>query len=275
MAYSLDDLIDLDEYPINDLEGAGAALLDRCRTMLRESAMCHLPDFVRPAALAEIQNEAVARTEHTYWMQTQRRAYSWRNPDDYPAGHPVGMSTPNLVGTITNDRFPRDGAFNSIFEQPALTEFIRQCLEFDTLHPVNCPYLAANVKVMGEGSKHAWHFDQNDGAVTFMIQTAAEGGHFEYVPFLRDEDDENYDAVGELLAGKERETVRPPLRAGSFCLFAGRRSIHRVTEVTRGSPDRLLAVFSYHHVPGHQYRESTVRSVLGRLPDDYPTPQVS
>jgi hypothetical protein len=205
-------------------------------------------------------------------MDEQRRAYSWRNPSDYPAGHPVTLSTPNFIGSITKDRFPPQGAFVSIFEQPALTGFVRRCLELETLHPVNCPYLAANVKVMSEGCKHAWHFDQNDGAVTLMIQSAAQGGHFEYVPYLRAEDDENYDEVGALLSGEERPTVRPALRDGSFCLFKGRRSIHRVTEVTQGEPDRLLAVFSYHHVPGHQYRESTVKAVLGRLPDTYPNP---
>ena len=42
-----------------------------------------------------------------------------------------------------------------------------------------------------------------------------------------------------------------------------------MTEVTEGSPDRLLAVFSYHHASGHRYRDSTVRAVLGRMPEDY------
>ena len=34
-------------------------------------------------------------------MRTPRRAYSWRDPDDYPSGHPVGMTNPNHIGTIT------------------------------------------------------------------------------------------------------------------------------------------------------------------------------
>ena len=89
------------------------------------------------------------------------------------------------------------------------------------------------------------------------------------MPYLRDEDDENYDEVGRLLSGEEMPLRRAPLAAGSFCLFGGRRSIHRVSEVTKGAPDRLLAVFSYHHEAGHRYRDSTVKSVLGRLPEDY------
>lgn len=272
MSYPLEALIDLDRYPIHDLDGEGRDLLARCREMLDTQAICHLPEFVREDALAAIQAEARARIDDTYWMTVQRRAYSWRDPLEYPEGHPVTLTTPNRVGTITGDMFPREGAFVSTFEQPALTEFIRQCMRFETLHPVACPYLAANVKVMDEGARHAWHFDQNDGAVTFMIEPAAEGGHFEYIPLLRDDGHENYDAVGRLLRGEESGVLRAGLGAGSFCLFRGRRSIHRVSEVTRGNPDRLLAVFSYHHAAGHRYPESTVKSVLGRLPDTYADP---
>ncbi|MGB0555138.1 MAG: HalD/BesD family halogenase [Alphaproteobacteria bacterium] len=272
MAYQLKDLVNLERYPIDDLDGAGATLLQSCQDSLADGAMCHLPDFVKPEALAVIQAEVNALRNRTYWMEVERRAYSWRDPDNYPRGHPVTRTTPNLLGTITQDCFPKRSAFVSIFEQPALTGFIRRCLGLDSLYPVACPYLAANVKVMGEGCRHAWHFDQNDGAVTLMIQSAAAGGHFEYVPYLRDEDDENYTEVGRLLSGEDIPTQRADLADGSFCLFKGRRSIHRVSEVTQGAPDRLLAVFSYHHIPGHRYKDSTVRSVLGRLPESYPNP---
>ena len=125
------------------------------------------------------------------------------------------------------------------------------------------------MKVMSEGCRHAWHFDQNDGAVTFLFQNASEGGQFQYVPFLRSEDDENYAGVMRLMEGDHSGVRSAALGPGSFCLFKGRRSIHRVSEVTRGSPDRLLAVFSYHRDEGHRYRDSTVKSVLGRMPDDY------
>ena len=266
MAYLLEDLVDLDRYPIDDLDNLGAMLLQSCQKELTEGSICHLGDFIKPEALAVIQDETNSLLKKTYWMEEERRAYSWRNPDDYPQGHPVTLTTPNLIGTITQNCFPREGAFRSIFEQPALTEFVRRCLNQENLYPVACPYLAANVKVMGKGCRHAWHFDQNDGAVTLMIQSASEGGHFEYVPYLRAEDDENYAEVQRLLTGEELPIQRAGLTDGSFCLFKGRRSIHRVSEVTRGLPDRLLAVFSYHNIPGHKYKDSTVRSVLGRLP---------
>jgi len=269
MSYSLSDLVDIERYPIDDLSGRGADLVASCIERMRNTAMCHLPGFVRAEAVEAIRLEALARRDTAYWMKTERRAYSWRDPDDYPSDHPVGMTTPNHIGTITTDEFAPDSAFVSLFELTKLTQFLRAALEEPALHPVGCPHLAANVKVMGVGCKHAWHFDQNESAVTFMIQNASGGGDYEYVPYLRSEENENYGGVANLLRGEHKGVVREKLGPGSFCLFKGRRSIHRVTEVTRGDPDRLLAVFSYHTTPNHRYRDSTVRSVLGRLPRNY------
>lgn len=273
--WTLEELVDLERYPIHDLSGRGEALLAECRRALDGTALCHLPGFVNARAVDAVLAEANARAETTYWMETRRRAYSWRNPDDYPDAPAVGFTNRNHIGSITKDVFPRDGAFVSLHELPELTNFVRECMSQDALYPVACPYLAANIKVMTEGSVHAWHFDQNDGAVTLLFQNAASGGEFQYVPFLRDDGDENYDGVMRLFEG-DRSLVRSAtLSPGSFCLFRGRRSIHRVSEVTEGSPDRLLAVFSYHREPGHRYRESTFKSVLGRLPDDYRTSPAS
>ncbi len=270
--YTLDELIDLERYPINDLDGRGKELVSECQQSLEDLAVCHLPDFVRPEAVAAICAESEEGKDGTYWVRNNRRAYSWRNPDDYPEGHPVTLGSPNLLGTITTDQFAADSAFVSLFQLPELTRFLRKILRQAELYPVECPYLAANIKVMSEGCKHAWHFDQNDGAVTFLFQHADEGGHFEYVPYLRSDDDENYAGVRPLLEGRDQGVQRVDLSPGSFCLFKGRRSLHRVTEVTRGAPDRLLAVFSYHSVAGHRYVESTVTSVLGRLPDNFSIP---
>jgi hypothetical protein len=269
VAYTLEQLVDLERYPLGRLDSAGAELVARCQQELEDHAVCHLPGFVRAEAVAAICAESARGKDSTYWVRNNRRAYSWRDPAKYAEGHTVGVGSPNHLGTITTDAFAADSAFVSLFQLPELTEFLRTILRQPELFPVACPYLAANIKVMGEGCKHAWHFDQNDGAVTFLFQNAAAGGQFEYVPYLRSDDDENYEAVESLLDGSESGVKRVALDPGSFCLFKGRRSLHRVTEVTRGAPDRLLAVFSYHSIAGHRYVESTVESVLGRLPDDF------
>ena len=44
-----------------------------------------------------------------------------------------------------------------------------------------------------------WSFDTNDGVVSLMFQTADEGGHFEYAPYRRDEVNENYGGIQELV----------------------------------------------------------------------------
>ena len=70
----LAEIVDLARYPVDRLESpAGRALVARCRAALERDALCALPDFVRPAALAVM----VAEAEHL-----APRAYRYdRRPD--------------------------------------------------------------------------------------------------------------------------------------------------------------------------------------------------
>lgn len=49
---------------------------------------------------------------------------------------------------------------------------------------------------------------------------------------------------------------------GTFVLFRGRRSIHRVAPVGPTAKPRLIALFSYDRQPGMVFPQATVRSVL-------------
>ena len=130
-----------------------------------------------------------------------------------------------------------------------LTEFVRQMLGYETLYRSACPTLSIQVNVMDEGDRFDWHFDTNDGVVSFMIQNADTGGAFEYVPLIRDEDDENYDTVSDVFDGSH-EPRRQTASAGTLLLFLGRRSIHRVAPVGATKRSRLSLLYSYDRTPG-------------------------
>ncbi len=263
MSLTLSEVVNLTRYPIENLDGEGATMLARCRYALQRSAMCYLPGFLTNRALTLLQAEVMSVRQRAFRNTAPRPPYAWRDPTRFPKDHPVAQRLPQSLGSVTRNHFDANGALISSFEQPAITEFVRRCLGFDSLYPVECPYLSVNVKVMVRGDQHAWHFDQNDGVVSLLIQAAEEGGDFEYVPYIRDEEDENYAAVDALFAGETEGIVRPPLEAGTFCLFKGRRSIHRVSEITRDNPPRLMALFSYDHKPGMTYPNQTLQAVLG------------
>lgn len=84
-----------------------------------------------------------------------------------------------------------------------------------------------------------------------MLQTAHSGGACEYVPFMRGDDDAgSFAAVGGILDGDARAVQVPEQAPGALVIFRGARTLHRVT-ATAGTRTRLVAVFSYSHVPGY------------------------
>ena len=149
-----------------------------------------------------------------------------------------------------------------LFFWDTLTEFIRRCLGFETLYCSACPYLALELKVFDTGDDLCWHYDTNDGVVSLLLQQPDEGGGFEYAPFIRSEEDENYDEVRRVFEGTSERVRRPRFEAGTLVLFRGRRSIHRVAPVGLTSKPRLIMLFSYDHKPDMVFPEETVRAVI-------------
>ena len=96
-----------------------------------------------------------------------------------------------------------------------------------------------------------WHFDRGMTVITLLAQAPEGGGHFEYVPNIRSEVAENFEAVGRILDG-HRESVRSvEIAAGTLMLFRGHYSLHRVTRV-EGTRRRLQLIFSYADRPDLQ-----------------------
>ena len=145
----------------------------------------------------------------------------------------------NRYGYLLYDQLKKTALISQLFEWAPLTEFVRQVLGFETLYRTADPYLSIVVNIMQTGDELAWHFYTNDGVVSLMLQPADEGGHFEYAPYIRDEVDENYGGIQKLFEGSSSLADQPAIEAGTFVLFKGRRSCHRVTPITQSNQPRL------------------------------------
>ena len=55
---------------------------------------------------------------------------------------------------------------------------------------------------MNDGDELHWHFDQTDFVVSIAIQSSDAGGDFENAMLIRSADDEHYDDVAAVLAGR-------------------------------------------------------------------------
>ena len=104
-------------------------------------------------------------------------------------------------------------------------------------------------KVAFECDLDGWHYDPNDGVITLMLQPSESGGEFEYAPYIRNEQEENYTDVKRLFDSPDTEAQRIKLEAGTFTLFNGRFSMHRVRPVGSTKQPRIVAIFSYDQRP--------------------------
>jgi 2OG-Fe(II) oxygenase superfamily len=263
---SLDQIVDLDCYPIHELDSpAGKALVRRARTALHAVGACDLPGFLRPEAITAAVDSALSvrakayRTEQTHDVEFSGLAPESLAPDD-PRRTRIRSSK---EGTALDD-IPADSPVRTVYESGELTAFVGAALEIDPIYRSDDPLGALNYMYYAPGDELGWHFDGADFVVTLLLQGSEAGGTFEFAPMLRSADDRNDEGVRALLAGTgDVKTMSG--EAGTLALFRGHWSPHRVTPV-EGSQTRVNAVLSYAREPGHRLGAETYRLFYGRIP---------
>ena len=263
MTQSPAHLVDLDRYPLFCLDSpAGREMVARCRSSLDEGALCMLPGFLTKDAVSQLTTEAAGYTPKVILQEKRRTAYGWMDNSGFAPDHPRSALFHTRNGTVTLNLIPETSPMRQLFFWDTLTEFVRRCLGFESLYCSACPYLGLELKVYDAGDDLSWHYDTNDGVVSLLLQQPDEGGGFEYAPFIRSEEDENYDEVRRVFEGASERVRRPEFEAGTLVLFRGRRSIHRVAPVGLTTRPRLILLLSYDHKPGMVFPEATVRGVM-------------
>ena len=246
----LNYFVNLQTYPIDRLGSeAGQDLLNRAHRMMKEDTLVEFPDFLRSQAVVALVEELTALESKAHRSDYMSTPYGWMDNSGFAPDHPRSALFRRNCGTITTELFSEHALSQRLFRVDELTEFVRRMLGYETLYRSACPTLSIQVNVMHESDRFGWHFDTNDGVVSFMIQNVDTGGAFEYVPLIRDEDDENYDTVSNVFDGSY-EPRRPAVSAGALSLFLGRRSIHRVAPVGTTKRSRLSLLFSYDRTSG-------------------------
>lgn len=264
----LDRFVDLERYPIHRIRHEeGRALVSNCRQEIATNSFCALPGFLLPEALALLSREAVSMEKIARRVDYPVTPYSWMDNSGFPDEHPRSALLRRRCGAITTDQFAGDSLCRSLYGFDEITDFVRSLLGYDALYRSADPGVSLRMNVMGQGDIFDWHFDTNDGAVSLLLQCADSGGVFEYAPLIRSEEDENYAAVSAILNGlaEPRRVEMPP---GTFMLFMGRRSLHRVSAVGATRNLRHSLLFSYDRRPGMIFPEETRR----RLTEPSSTP---
>ena len=256
----LSDIVDLEHYPMGD-----AALGRSASEALHTQGVLVLDGFLRPGALASLQDEARAGQDQAYFCAQNHSVYLTPPNPQFASTHPANRQVVSSKGCICDDVVSATSPLRILYDAPAFRSFVKQATGEAELHPYADPLSSINIHYANRGQELGWHFDNSSFAITLLIQKPDAGGEFQYVKDLRDADagDMNYDGVDAVLEGRRMPEVLN-MDPGTLVLFRGRNSIHRVSPNQSDTP-RMLAVLAYNAEPGVQLSESARMTFYGRL----------
>ena len=180
---------------------------------------------------------------------------------------------PRTNGFITADLFEPETVAHRLYHWQPLNQFLAECLGKDQLYLYEDPVSNMIVNLGRPGQQFNWHFDTNEFTITMLLQPASSGAHFEYVPDLRNAQDECYEDVKKVLEGDRERVKRLELNAGDLQFFLGRFALHQVTENT-GDNDRLLLIMSFSEQPGMIGSLVRVQNLYGKVTEAHRAAQV-
>jgi hypothetical protein len=261
----VESMINLDRYPINNMDGGRAELVEKVNKQLAQDGCAVLKSFVKHDAIAGLVAEAEKASVNAHKSRNRTNPYFSKDREDLPADHPMRQFFDRSNAFIPADNFNADSGIRRIYEYAPFAPFIRDCLgeKPDRFFPYADPLADVIVNMADEGNGFPWHFDTNNYTVTLALQNAMSGGEFEYAPNIR-KGDENFDEVSRVLSGTSRLVKTLVLEPGDLQIFKGRYSLHRVAPLA-GSVRRYVAIFSYVEEPGMVGSVERTRQLYGKV----------
>lgn len=261
----INQIIDLDRYPIDQPSSACIReLMEAGKKSLDESALFSLEGFIRPDVIAKMAVELEAALSASCRYDQPRTAYDYQEAG-FPADHPKSIEHQCTYNQVLNYQISNDSPLRQVFYWQPLTDFLRELCGYITFYRSDCPHLALTSKIAGSGDIDGWHFDTNDVVFSILLQAPDSGGEFEYAPYVRSEQSENYDGVAAVIADPSTHAIRPDMGVGNLTVFKGDLSLHRVTPVV-GNRKRIVALFSYDRNSGTTFSQSYINQLNSCLP---------
>jgi len=248
-------LIDLDRYPLNDLDSeAGLELIADTQVSLETTGACSLPGFVRTPVISEMAAQASSLEHLAYAGPTEVTPYFFNynlgEGADVPDDHPLKRKGKRNLAQVATDLIPGEHLLSRFYYSSVLPDFLAQVLE-QPVYRNQDRYQSLNISMMNAGGCQQWHFDSGPMVTTLLLQEPEAGGIFEYVPDLRSDDNENFERVQRVLDGDSQGNKQIEPKAGTLNLFRGHYSMHRVTEV-QGNRTRIQAILGFSTDPDLQ-----------------------
>lgn len=255
--------INLNSYPIDDLRSdKGKSLVQQCHDNLNKFGAVVLEGFLKQEAIEDIVNDLMPNIGEAYFCNTEHNVYLVEDDLLYGPSHPRNKKFTSSKGLLAYDQIPNDNLLRDLYEWPPLREFIATLMKVDNLYPYEDTLSPININVNMNGQELNWHYDNSEFSITLMLNPAKEGGVYEYVPFIRTDENQNFDQLDDVISGRNTQVNKLLQGAGALVIFKGKYTIHRVTP-TVGDP-RLVAVMALSPEPGKTITTRTRQIFYGR-----------
>ncbi|MBB5516335.1 hypothetical protein FHS89_002366 [Rubricella aquisinus] len=256
----MDEIVDGVTHPMG-----AAPFREACRAALDRDGVLCLPDFIQPAALEAMLNEARGAQDKAYFCTSRHSVYLTPADPAYPAEHPANRQVESSKGCICDDVIGANSPLRTLYDDPGFRAFVAAVTGEAALYPYADPLSSINIHYAHRGQELGWHFDNSSFAITLLIQKPEAGSRFEYVKDLRraDAGEMNFEGVRKLLDEEMTPTVLT-MEPATLVLFRGRNAIHRVSP-NEGETTRMLAVLAYNAQPGVALSENARMTFYGRL----------
>lgn len=257
-------LVDLSRYPIEDIsQGKGAAFLAECQQQMEEHGWCSFDGFIKPDALALLEDEANTLLPTAETLTITRTIYQGKVDPNAPKGDPRGAEYTHVTRQLANDQIPMDGMLQRLYHSEILTKFAQEVQKKKTFFRSADEFQALNVVSLEPDCWHAWHYDTTECTITLLLQAAEEGGEFAFIPNSRTDETEDRESVDKLLAGDMSVAKMFARGAGTFTMFRGGYSLHGVTKV-EGTIPRVTAIMTYSQEPNTVLSDDVNINIYGK-----------
>ena len=158
-------------------------------TNCRGPAVLACMDFSSPKPAGDAVNEVAPILDSESF--THRRKHNVYFLDDVPGvdrNHPALKKSETINHTVCADQLGQC-IVTQIYEYSPLVHFLAGILGKSGLFTMDDPLARVNVMAYRQGEALNWHFDRSEFTVTLLLQSPRAGGHFEYRPDLRSDQD--------------------------------------------------------------------------------------
>ena len=122
MKKNLSDIVDLDKYPINNLESEKIKnLIKKCKKDLDQYSCSTIPNFILPKSLELMKTELKKQLHEVYMSKESINAYLYSSDDPaLPKDHPKRTFMKRFNGYLNSDCFLKGSEMKFLYETEEL-----------------------------------------------------------------------------------------------------------------------------------------------------------